>query len=294
MKWLLLTALLLIALSFSAQVSCSRVAAFTCDKSYMTFGSGLGNVKNLILEGKIQNTFIITPGTKKYWALTFTPAVILRMRDERSNPVRTPSYLGTFCMMYRLTRNVKFVHYANLKYEHHSNGQSGHFFMGGTKYNLDSGNFSTHFFELGYHAAFMLSKPNRLFNSFYLGFRYNPDIAGEPYLRQAYDDARVKLSYFIFGNEPEPNEKLRLLRHFFLKTEWSLLVGDYSTRRLKEGKGSTSSLIIGFPISKKTDFSVFAQAYYGEDYYNVYFMKSPVWFVRAGIMSNPYRLRVFE
>ena len=90
-----------------------------------------------------------------------TGQIIIRMYDETSNPVRTPSYIPQITF-YFLTGNKQASKKLTLfgRFAHHSNGQDGSFFNDDGNINLINGNFATNFSELGFIKSSFSSRLN--------------------------------------------------------------------------------------------------------------------------------------
>src|SRR5688572_1279878 len=61
------------------------------EQTYATFGSGIGNLEPLIMEAKFSPSYFFSR-SEKLWAVMVNPQVQIRMLNEKSLPVRNPSY----------------------------------------------------------------------------------------------------------------------------------------------------------------------------------------------------------
>ena len=73
----------------------------TTDRTYVSFGQGIGNYKTpsgvrklnpLLFEGQISPDFLFT-SKKSTSGFAFFPKIVIRMYNEKSFPVKTPSYM---------------------------------------------------------------------------------------------------------------------------------------------------------------------------------------------------------
>src|SRR6478609_8190793 len=62
------------------------------EQSYITFGSGIGNLEPLIFEGKLSPSYFFTGQKRNNWALMMNPQVTVRMLNKKSVPIQNPSY----------------------------------------------------------------------------------------------------------------------------------------------------------------------------------------------------------
>lgn len=242
------------------------------DPSYVSVLGGVGNIEQLIFEADIVPYFMLSVNKKSRWAIEISPRIIIRMYNNESYPVRTPSYLPRVTFFHNIVDNTdnKRDLFAYISWYHHSNGQDGPFYNADeSSINTFSGNFSTNFIEGG---AF-ISKPDKKKPSF---INYH----------------KVSFSYCYFQNfELKPlYGKLRLLYDYnsSISINNSSSKGSFLTQSLKLGwiagalaqaKALDSKRIIfrytlSYRPSFLKDVSVFAQYYYGQDYYNIYFNRT--------------------
>ena len=97
------------------------------DPSYITYKGGIGNIEKLIYEACISPSFIIDFNKFPDWGIELTPRIVLRMLDQYSHPIRTPSYMPMGTLFYHAQKmsDYKRDMFAFLTFGHHSNGQDG-------------------------------------------------------------------------------------------------------------------------------------------------------------------------
>jgi hypothetical protein len=127
--------------------------------SRLTYPIALSGLDPLIFEASIVPHFVV--GHAKWpVAVVLTPKIVVRMFNEESEPLRTPSYMPTLTVFgwlrARVRRDRWFV-YGSLVLGHHSNGQSGPFFNADGSINHQTGNFDTTYLGVALH----LSQPAR-------------------------------------------------------------------------------------------------------------------------------------
>ena len=126
--------------SSSLNIDLNKIALVNQTDSYVTFFD-IGNLEPLIFEANISPSFIIRERKDSRLMGVLTAQIIIRMYNEESFPVRTPSYIPQITAYYsvgeKLNKNVVFARVA-----HHSNGQDGDFYDENGDINLISGNFS--------------------------------------------------------------------------------------------------------------------------------------------------------
>ncbi|RLD79513.1 MAG: hypothetical protein DRJ07_11655, partial [Bacteroidetes bacterium] len=126
--------LFLTGLSFAQQidslprVDLAKIALVNQSDSYVTLPFDIGNLEPLIFEANISPSFIIRKRKDSRLMGVLTAQIIIRMYNEESLPVRTPSYMPQITAYYLLNdKKAASKHTLFGKVAHHSNGQSGDF-----------------------------------------------------------------------------------------------------------------------------------------------------------------------
>lgn len=217
-----------------------------------------------------------------------TPQVIIRMYQEESFPVRTPSYMPQITAYYMLpSENQKNTLSFFGKIAHHSNGQEGNFYHDNGEVNTLSGNFATNYFELGAIKTNFI----RRFNAHqFLKTSVEVHSTGLacPELDGQYSTLRWHntVSFFKLPASAEHTSKEKA--SISMKGETTWMFGNrnnlraFSTRRL--------NLKFTFYYHPRffEDIGFFIQAYHGMDYYNIYFSHR-LSILRFGIMTEKLR-----
>lgn len=249
------------------------------EPSYISALGGIGNIEPLIFEGDIVPYFTVNKSTR--WGIELSPRFILRMYNEKSLPVRTPSFMPKATIFYRISPKNKKAEgvFTYFSWAHHSNGQSDSFYNeDSTAINTKSGNFSTNYIESG----LFFSRPDKRFpkaviNYMKLSVLYHYHQA--PELRPLYGRLRfftdfqssfnLSKALRIFGNTSKnPASHNAILSQ-------SIRIGLIAGNMTNVSTFDTKRLIFRYTISFKPSFlndvTIFAQYYYGQDYYNIYF-----------------------
>ena len=143
----------------------------TSDRTYLSFGQGIGNYKTpygikrlnpLVFEGQISPDFSLSLSKKRTIGLAVFPKIVIRMFNENSVPVKTPSYMPSILLYQRIHwpfqkkifnffNSEKQLAFLTYRLSHHSNGQDGDYFLPGTdSVNYRNGNFSTNAVEVAF------------------------------------------------------------------------------------------------------------------------------------------------
>lgn len=248
------------------------------EPGYITFAGGFGNMEPLLFEGNIVPYYRIGLNAIKHWVIVLSPQVILRMYNTESYPVRSPSYEPRIVLVHQtLARKEKSYSdwYQYVSVYHHSNGQDGYFYTDSTNTTINTydGSFSTNWLEAG---TFLTKTRSS---------------------RQYY--AKLYGKYCVLQDTMLNGLYGRLRFNFDLKFEWNVAKSIYNLFNIKYFKDKESIVsnvfkfgvicgkmdkrdpidihrcIIDYTISFKPGFlqdvTLFAQYYWGEDYYNIYF-----------------------
>ncbi len=132
------------------------------EPSYISVLGGVGNIEPLLFEADIVPYFMLSLNENNKWGIELSPRFVLRMYNQESFPVRTPSFMPRATFFYKISK--KNIHgktaFTYFSWCHHSNGQDGSFLNSdSTAINTLSGNFSTNMIEGGV----FISHPDRRF-----------------------------------------------------------------------------------------------------------------------------------
>ena len=71
------------------------------EDSYITLGGGLGNIDDLIFEALVAPYFLLRTNENARLGATISSPILVRMYNEYSFPVRTPSYMPQVSFYYQ-------------------------------------------------------------------------------------------------------------------------------------------------------------------------------------------------
>jgi hypothetical protein len=155
-SFLILISIFLVQLSIgqgtdSLQIGLPIISQVNQGNSYVSFPIDLGNIEPLWFEGNVIPNFYIRESKNSRLMGVLTPQIIIRMYQERSYPVRTPSHMPQITFYYRL-KNKSNLRTQNLfvRFAHHSNSQEGDFYLENGELNLKTGDFATNYIESGF------------------------------------------------------------------------------------------------------------------------------------------------
>ena len=217
-----------------------------------------------------------------------TPQIIIRMYEERSYPVRTPSYMPQITLYYLL----KGKDHANKlsiygRVAHHSNGQDGDFLLENGEINTKSGDFATNFFESGV----ILTNFSNRFNAhqfFKTSIEIHPNSWMQKELTGIYSQYRWHNTFSIFKLPVKDDPHHLKNAAISLKGEATWMFGNVTN--LDGTRFNRLNLSFTFYYHPKfmEDIGLFAQVYHGSDYYNIYFSHR-LDVIRFGLMTEKLR-----
>jgi hypothetical protein len=245
-------------------------------RSYMTLRGGIGNIGNLVYEAGFAPSLMVTTKKLPNWGIELTPQIIIRMYDQYSHPVRTPSYMPMGTVFYhaqKITDHRRDL-FAFLTLGHHSNGQDGLLFQSDSvTINTHDGSFANNYIKGG----IILSYPEKkiLTPVSYMRLAASYHRVRPPELRAMYGYARLFADVESVLNLSKEKGNI-----FTDKKTESKLIGTLNLTWLASDMVDTKPidlkrLIVSYTLSYQPSFfryiSVFARGYYGQDYYNINF-----------------------
>ncbi len=256
--------------------------------SFITFPTDIGNIEPLWFEGNLMPNFNLRKSKNSRLMGVLTPQIIIRMFQERSYPVRTPSYIPQVTAYYLLNdcENPRKISLFG-RIAHHSNGQDGDFLLPDSSINLQSGDFSTNFYEVGVLFT-NFSKRFKAHQFFKTSFEMHPETWIEDELNGIYSQYRWHTAFSIFKIPGKKQDATKKKADISIKGETTWMFGNvydwsnFSTKRLN------LTLTLYYHPKFMEDIGLFVQYYHGSDYYNMYFSHR-LDIVRFGLMTEILR-----
>ena len=256
--------------------------------SYITFPTDIGNIESLWFEGYLIPNFYLRTSKNSRLMGVLTPQTILRMYQEESYPVRTPSYMPQMTAYYKLIdfeKNMSLTLFGRIA--HHSNGQNEDFFLEDGSINLKSGDFSTNFWELGLIAT----KVSTRFNAHQFlktSLEVHPKSFSQDELTGIYSRIRWHNAFSIFKLAPDNNPNDAKKPAISLKGETTWMFGRYNNLNALSAERLNLRITFYFHPKFLEDIGLFVQYYHGSDYYNMFFSHR-LDILRFGIMTEKLR-----
>ena len=261
------------------------IAQVNKGNSYITFPTDIGNIEPLWFEGNLIPNFTIRTNKDARLIGVLTPQVIIRMYQEKSFPVRTPSYIPQVTMYYNICREKK-NSTAFVKLAHHSNGQDGDFYLEDGSINSESGDFSTQYFEFGLIRTFYNINLNA--NQFFRTSFERHFFESENLQTGIYSKFRWKNSFSVFKIRQESKEFVKKKAGFSLRLNADWMFGDIYTWSDRSIDRLNIGLTAFYAPKFFEDIGLFVELYHGQDYYNIYFNQQ-LNVIRFGIMTELLR-----
>lgn len=269
--------------------SISKFSMFR-EPSSILLGSGLGNLEPLLFEGNVAPYFMLAISKNARWGAELSTRIIIRMYNEESYPIRTPSFIPKITFFYHLvdSKNKKRDLFMYFTWFHHSNGQDGYFYNpDSTTINTRSGSFSTNWIEGGAY----ISRPDP-----FVPYTYNNIkvyVAWDYLQDNELDGTYGRFRYYLdLQNNINLSKLLRIHRQSYNNqsnlSKQSLHIGWIAGNLADTRTIDRKRLILQYRLSYKpailNDVSFFLQYDYGQDYYNIFYDR-PLNVVRIGIAS---------
>lgn len=269
-------------------IELTTIAQVNQGNSYITFPTDIGNIEPLWFEGNLKPNFYIRQSKNSRLMGVITPQVIIRMYQEESFPVRTPSYIPQITAYYLLSSKTS-VNSLSLfgKFAHHSNGQDGDFFLENGDINLLTGNFATNYYELGLIKTIYNARFNAV-QFFGTSLEIHPPNLSVEELNAIYSFYRWHTIFSIFKMPSNSNQEKNKNASISLKGQTTWMFGDINSWDAFSLDRLNLSLTFYYHPKFLEDIGLFAQIYHGSDYYNIYF-DHQLNIIRFGIMTEKLR-----
>lgn len=246
----------------------------------------IGAPSKYVINGRLTTSYFLLATEKLPIAFAVVPDFTVRVRDEHSAGVRTPSFRLGGTLFVRLDRSFPNYKYATLSFTHHSNGQDGEAQNPDGSINTINGNFTTNYLTASYHFGTDVNKQET--TGYYslnheVGFEWHKWFSYEKALKHDYGFSRFLYNFSLRNYQPAKEQ-------WRLNAEISYAVNGmtaYQLAALKKRLNAELSYHYSFPFMNNAYLMV-AAGYYGEDPYNIYY-KDKYSYLRFGISSGILR-----
>ena len=282
----------LVAFTFYAQkmnpnIDLGLIAQVNQGNSYVTFPTDIGNIEPLIFEGNLIPNFMLRQNKSSRLIGVFTPQIIIRMFNEFSHPVKTPSYMPMLTAYYLIgNREQSKLLTVFGRLAHHSNGQYNDLILEDGSVNYNSGDFATNYFELGGIVTALNRRTNAV-RFLKTSYEYHPENSVHRLFEGRYSRHRWHNEFSVFKlPKRQTKNKNKADISIDIKTTW--LFGDLPETNLVSFDRLQASLTFSYYPTFFEDIGFFVQLYSGKDYYNVYFDENRT-MIRFGLMTDKLR-----
>jgi hypothetical protein len=273
--------------SLIPKIDLSTIIQVNQGNSYITAPTDIGNIEPLMFEANIVPNFLIRASKDSRLMGVLTAQIIIRMYNEYSYPVRTPSYMPHVTVYYRLSNKEKVKNItAFARYKHHSNGQDGDFFLDDGSPNLKTGDFSTNFFEAGFIKTFYNPRFEAV-QFFRSSFEWHPESLTANELIGDYSLYRWNNSFSVF-KLPETSKNGKKKARLSIKADATWMFGDLFDWSAASLNRINLGLTVFYSPKFLEDIGFFVHYYHGLDYYNMYYTHQ-LDVLRFGIMTEILR-----
>ncbi len=254
--------------------------------SYISPRGELGAPGKFVINGRLTTTYMLLATEKLPIAFAVVPDFTVKVKEERSAAVRTPSFKLGGTLFVRLDRSVPDYKYASLTFTHHSNGQDGTALNPDGSINTNNGNFTTNYLTLAYHFGTDFNKHK---NSGYYSLNHKAGLEWhkwfnyEKAMKDDYGFTRIIYNCSLRSYHPEKEDwRLNAEINYALNP-----MKEYELNAIKKRLNAELSFHYSFPFMNNA-FLMMAAGYYGEDPYNIYYRDKYSYF-RFGISSGILR-----
>lgn len=244
-------------------VSTVDIVRANLEPAYLAYPFGIAGLPSLIFESNVVAHFFVNQPSWPF-AVVLTPKIVVRMFNQYSAPVKTPSYMPRITALFWFDKEIRNepAFYGSVMLSHHSNGQSGPFFLEDGSFNHDTGSFSTNYLEF---SAYATGFRGHWFGWSALSLEWHFDWNQSPELDGRYGLIRAHFATTLLANLP-------------LKGQLNLRLSAILDRFMKTGNHAITRELERFPLSIRyslsipgIDLGLYVGYYVGHDYYNIYF-----------------------
>lgn len=284
--------------------------------SYTSPKGEIGAPSKYILMGKLTNTYMLLGTQNSRIAFAVIPDFTVRVRDEGSAGVRTPSFKLGGVLYGRIGSDYKKYQYAELGFTHHSNGQDENAINDDGSLNTRTGNFSTNYLTASYRFGEEYLNRAEMSNSLNhrIGLEWHKWFAYEKALENDYGFTRLLYNFswrtytrYIStkanrswrknrkGITDNTNSKVSMLEKESLRFnfDFSYALNKMATHEflaIKKRLNMEASLHGSLPFMNRAMLMI-SGGYYGEDPYNIYYRDSYP-YIRVGISTGFMRYKL--
>ncbi|MFC4212953.1 hypothetical protein ACFOWA_17290 [Pedobacter lithocola] len=271
------------------------------DFAYTSPAGEIGAPTKYVINGRLTTTYMLLGSYKSPIAFAVIPDFTVRVRNELSAGVRTPSFRLGGSLFARLNPNPNHYKYAELAFTHHSNGQDVSARNDDGSINTKTGNFNANYLTLSYRFGnFTPIKSDESYFSLNhrVGLQWHKWFRYEPVLDDGFGFTR--LLYNVSLRKYDVIEKKSRIKNSFkeeketwrLNAEVSYAVNKIPAKNIWSAVKRLNAEVnfnYSFPFMNNV-FLLAAVGYYGEDNYNIYF-KDSYSYMRFGLASGFLRNR---
>ncbi|TWR28600.1 hypothetical protein FPZ42_05150 [Mucilaginibacter achroorhodeus] len=261
------------------------------------FGQEFFQPHKTLLVGDINTHFVLLNSPRSRFFFDVSARVKVRLLKQYGNPVKSPSYMPSANLYYRLNDDAYHPQYLSASYTHHSNGIRGPSLEPDGRLNVDSGKFSTDFMQLNYTLGKRIDRPNTILSQFgTLGVELHRSLfssnggGASLGLPGNYGFVRVNGTYIYnlakrYQDDIEPS-KSDFKNWQRLQFDFTYIAGKtpYSATDLGRRLNASLKYYYQFPFMHNAAFVVGA-GYRGQDDYNIYF-QDHYFYMQLGIASG--------
>jgi len=264
------------------------------DLSYTSPKGELGSPQRYVIIGRLTTSYFLLSKPQIPVSFALVPDFTVKVNDERSAGVRTPSLKLGGIGYYRLKSTKTRYRYASLRFTHHSNGQDGEALNPDGSINTRNGNFSTNYLTASYHfgtekaasgdrgvhSENMNVRPaswNRFNHQ--IGFEWHKWFSYEAALEDDYGFSRL-IYNFSMQHHHGNNENWRLYAGMNYAVNQ---MSAYGLGAVRKRLNTELSFHYAFPFMNKA-FIMASAGYYGEDPYNIYY-RNKYSYLRLGVST---------
>ncbi|TDQ10315.1 hypothetical protein [Pedobacter metabolipauper] len=265
-----------------AQVNADYLGLYKENKelSYTSPKGEIGAPVKYILNGRLTTSYMLLATDRLPVAFALVPDFTVKVIDEKSAGVRTPSLKIGGVFYVRLNQDASHYRYGTLRFTHHSNGQDNPAINEDGSINTRTGNFSTNYLTATYHFGKRSTiKENSYSLNHDAGLEWHRWFSYEEALENDYGFTRLIYNFSLRRiKDQKENWRLNAGLNYAVNQ-----MSAYDLGAIRKRLNTEASFHYSFPFMQKA-FIMAAAGYYGEDPYNIYY-RDRYSYLRFGVSS---------
>ncbi|MDB4921941.1 hypothetical protein [Mucilaginibacter sp.] len=291
----------------TAKINASRLINRNFNNAYLQnlrpsyAGQDFFDPKKTLLVADLSTHFVLLNTPKLPFFFVASARVNIRLLADHGSPVESPSYMPGGTLYFRTNSDSYNPRFLSVSYTHHSNGARAATLNRNNSFNIDSGEFTTNFYTLTFHAGKRVERKGLIINRYNaIGLELHSALVDKGYsegLKGRYGFVRVNGNWLYIISKARrdivnPNKKaFENWQH--IQLDFAYIADKYDNYKITDVKKRLNinlKYYYRFPFMQNVSL-VAGAGYRGQDDYNILFQDSYAYITlgfAAGLAFNAH------